>query len=119
MVVLTTFEYRIPKKWKWTGELLVDVGPSQTETICTITISEPTDPPENAMRLSILMSSIDTVRMQRRLHMGDLEAILPACGPVQQLAKLGCEDSEGEIALKSLADYMGRKKQVVHYDVHS
>lgn len=60
------------------------------------------------------MPSIDTARMQRRLCIPDLDAILPACGPVQQLCQVGCEDGVGQIALKALANYMARDGQVIN-----
>lgn len=77
-----------------------------------MTLSDATDPPANGLRLSILMPSIDTARMQRRLCIPDLDAILPACGPVQQLCNVGCEDGVGQISLNALAKYMARDGQV-------
>lgn len=59
------------------------------------------------------MSGLESARMQRRLSIADLDFVLPACGPVLQFCKVSCEDGAGAIALKALAYYMARDRQVI------
>jgi hypothetical protein len=103
---------RIPKKWKWVGDLFLDTSPDHTEKICSVVLSDPTDAPHNSLRFSIVLASVDSLRIKKRLHIGDLCAMLSACGPVQQLVKLGAESTSHEHTLNHMVAFMDRHQQV-------
>ena len=103
---------RIPKKWKWVGDLFMDTAPDYAEMLCTVALTDPTDAPQNGLRLSIALSSVDSIRMKKCLHVGELDALLSACGPIQQLAKLGAENISCEHRLKSVVTFMDSHRQV-------
>jgi hypothetical protein len=103
---------RIPKKWKWVGDLFVDTAPDHAEKLCTVTLSDSTDPLQNGLRFSIMLSSVDSVRIKKRLNVCELDAVLYACGPVQQLAKVGAEDASDADRLNHLMIYMNLQQQV-------
>jgi len=103
---------RIPKKWKWVGDLFVDTAPEYAEKLCTVTLSDSTDPLQNGLRFSIMLSLVDSVRITKRLNVGELDAVLYACGPVQQLAKLSAEDTSCADKLNHLMIYMNLQQQV-------
>ena len=108
---------RIPKKWKWVGDLFLDTAPDHAEKLCSVTLSDPTDAPQNGFRLSIMFSSMDSLQIKRRICIGELDAMLSACGPVQQLAKLGPENISHEHTLNHVATYMDRQQQVSQHFV--
>ncbi|KAL6304196.1 hypothetical protein BKA93DRAFT_784313 [Sparassis latifolia] len=86
---------RIPKKWKWSGELFLDINPEKADLLCTITLHDATDPLPNGLRFSICL-------------------ILQACTQVQQFAKLSHREQEDEASLTTLANYM-RKNLLFTY----
>jgi len=103
---------RIPKKWKWVGDLFIDTALDHAEILCTVTLSDSTDPPQNGLRFSIMLSSMDSIRIQSRLNVGELDMMLSACGPVQQLAKLSAESTSYEQRLNHVVTYMDLHQQV-------
>lgn len=105
-------ESRIPKKWKWSGDLFMNTTPDNAEKLCTVVLSDATDSPLDNLRFSVLFSSMDSIRFTRLLNVGDLAAIQPSCKPVQQLAKLVAENSSDEHVVGSLATFMDKNRQV-------
>jgi hypothetical protein len=103
---------RIPKKWKWVGDLFLDTAPDLVEKLCTVVLSDPTDAPQNGLRFSIMFASVDSLRIKRRLCVAELDTMLSACGPVQQLAKLGAESISHEHTLNHVVTFMDRQRQV-------
>jgi hypothetical protein len=103
---------RIPKKWKWVGDLFVDTAPNHAEKLCAVTLSDSTDPLQNGLRFSIMLPSVDSLRIKKRLHVCELDAVLYACGPVQQLAKVSAEDASCADRLNHLMIYMNLQQQV-------
>jgi hypothetical protein len=90
----------------------MDTAPNHAEKLCAVTLSDPTDPPQNGLRLSIMFSSVDSLRMKRRLYVGELDVMLSACGPVLQMAKLGVENLSYEHRLNSVMTFMDTHQQV-------
>jgi|ERR1700691_2515615 len=90
----------------------MDTAIDHAEKLCTVALSDPTDAPQNGLRFSFVFSSMDSVRIKKRLHVGDLDAMLSACGPVQQLAKVRAENISYEHTLNSVATFMDQHQQV-------
>lgn len=105
-------ETRIPKKWKWTGDLFIDTG-DHAERVCSVILSDATDPTQTTgLRLSFIFSSLDSIRFDKLLNVPDLDCILPASGPVQQLARISAESSKDDTSINNLATVMEKMQQV-------
>lgn len=106
------YEFRIPKKWKWTGDLFLNNTPDHAEKLCTVVLSDATDSSPDSLRFSILFASMDSIRFTKLLNVGDLAAVLPACKPTQQLAKLRADSNSDADTIRSLATFMDKNRQV-------
>lgn len=103
---------RIPKKWKWAGELFINTTPGSGQKLCNVVLSDTTEPPQNGLRLSFLCASMDSIRFKKLLATSELDAVLPACNRLQQLAKLGPESGGDETAFNTLLAFMDRQRKV-------
>ena len=103
---------RIPKKWKWAGDIFVDVNPDRAERLCSATLSEPSDPRPGGLRLSILLGSVDSLRLAKLYNVHDLYLLLRACDTVQQFAKFGPQSDADADAMKTLTAHMERLRLV-------
>ena len=103
---------RIPKKWKWVGDLFIDTAPDRAEKICTVALSDATDVPQNGLRFSIIFTSVESIRIKKRLNIEELDTMLSACGPVLQLAKLRADNVHYEHTLNTVETFMDTHHQV-------
>ncbi|KAI0936045.1 hypothetical protein AcV5_004288 [Taiwanofungus camphoratus] len=101
---------RIPKKWKWLGELFINVDSDRAEHLCNVSLFDPTDPRPNGLRFSICLNSVDSMRFNELHNIADLHLILGACAPVQQFAKLGPQGDADADAIRTLMAYMRRRR---------
>jgi hypothetical protein len=98
---------RIPKKWKWCGELFISTA---AEPVCTVTITDTTDHLPEGLRFSVLFSSIDSIRLQKLYSTFEVGWILRACTPIQQLGKLAAESYSDE--QKHLTKFLTKEQKV-------
>lgn len=103
---------RIPKKWKWSGELFLDVTRDSAERLCNVTLTDSTDHLAEGLRFSVLFSSMDSVRLKRMHGIVDVEWLLQACTTVQQLAKMIPQNEKDTDSLAVLAKHMAKKQTV-------
>jgi hypothetical protein len=104
---------RIPKKWKWAGDLFVDIGEEGAQRLCEITISDVTDYLGEGLRLHILLGNMDSIRFRGLHDVSDLVTLLRASKPSEQVARLGPKSEEDAPVMKGLAAYMLKKKKVI------
>jgi hypothetical protein len=103
---------RIAKKWKWTGELFIDIDQDKSERLCEIILTDATDYFLEGLRLHILLEPLDSIRFGKLHDISELGVILPACKPSEQVARLGPQNEKDAPALKCLASYLESKQQV-------
>ncbi|KAG1885640.1 hypothetical protein F4604DRAFT_1951840 [Suillus subluteus] len=103
---------KIPKKWKWEGDLFVDFAKNQAEKICEVTIKDATDSRDNGARMSFMMAQTDSVRIQKLYNVTDLTPVFRACGEAQQFAKLEASENQDSQALHGLFRHMSVQRQV-------
>ncbi|OJA18806.1 hypothetical protein AZE42_00847 [Rhizopogon vesiculosus] len=102
---------KIPKKWKWGGDLFFDFVENRAEKICEVTIKDPTDSRDGA-RMSSMMAQTDTIRIQNLYTVMDLTPVFRACGDVQQFARLEASENQDTRALYGLFRHMAYQRQV-------
>ncbi|KAI0670147.1 hypothetical protein C8Q78DRAFT_1039423 [Trametes maxima] len=98
---------RIGKKWRWQGEMFMDVSREKAERVCEITLHDPTDPLPNGLRFNICLKG-DSIRLSAFHDITTLPLFLEACARVQQFAKVGPQEDKDGSAVKELATYMMR-----------
>jgi hypothetical protein len=104
------FTVRIPKKWKWTGDLSLQNGMNDTEMCCPILISEASDPRVSAgLKFSYCLVGIETIRLSKTVSAVHLPMILAACQPVQQLARVAADSARLGGNISVVANYMHHK----------
>jgi hypothetical protein len=103
---------KIPKKWKWEGDLFVDFAKNQAEKVCEVTIKDATDSRDNGARMSFMMAQTDSIRIQKLYNVTDLTPVFRACGEAQQFAKLEALENQDSRALHGLFRHMSVQRQV-------
>ncbi|RPD81739.1 hypothetical protein L226DRAFT_541401 [Lentinus tigrinus ALCF2SS1-7] len=96
---------RIQKKWKWTGDLFMDVSREKAERVCSVLLSDSTDPLPNGLRFSICLTG-DSIRLSALFHLASLPNFLLASTRVQQFAKVGPAEETDADAIKQIGVYM-------------
>ncbi|TFK90228.1 hypothetical protein K466DRAFT_574381 [Polyporus arcularius HHB13444] len=96
---------RIQKKWKWTGDLFIDVSRDRAERVCSVLLSDSTDPLPNGLRFSICLTG-DSIRLSAFHDLASLPVFLLASTRVQQFAKVGPAEETDADALKQIGIYM-------------
>ncbi|KAI0374422.1 hypothetical protein BV20DRAFT_1041377 [Pilatotrama ljubarskyi] len=99
---------RIGKKWRWSGEMFIDVSREKAERVCEITLHDPTDPLPNGLRFSICMKG-DSIRLSAFHDIASLPIFLEACARVQQFAKVTPSEDKDADAVKQIAVYMMKR----------
>ncbi|KAI8995359.1 hypothetical protein BD414DRAFT_435102 [Trametes punicea] len=99
---------RISKKWRWSGDMFMDVSRDRAERVCGITLHDPTDHLPNGLRFSICLKE-DSIRLSPFHELSCLPIFLDACQRVQQFAKLGPRGDEDASVVKEIATYMMKR----------
>ncbi|KAI0651606.1 hypothetical protein C8Q79DRAFT_996983 [Trametes meyenii] len=99
---------RIGKKWRWQGEMFMDVSHERAERVCEVTLHDPTDPLPNGLRFNICLKG-DSIRLSALHDIAALPLFLDACARAQQFAKVGPHEDKDGSAVKELATYMMRR----------
>ncbi|THH02520.1 hypothetical protein EW026_g379 [Hermanssonia centrifuga] len=110
----------IPKNWKWAGEAYTSSKPGgKTDRLCNVSLSEPTNPRPNGLRLSICYNTEDSILQLQKLHdVSDLFLILRACAFTQQFCKFGPLDVSDVKPIGIFSSYMARMRQFTYARVH-
>ena len=101
--------FRIQKKWTWSGRVYIDVG-ARSEPLCNVTFLDATE--NTGMRFSIAMGPMDRLDFPSFHDVTDLDAILRACHPPLQYARLAPQGAKDEKAMFTVAKYMVMKQKV-------
>ena len=110
--LMTIFDHRIPKKWKWSGELFVSTSAAKAERLCDVTIQDPTEHKPDGLRFSLFFQNTDSMRLNKLHDNTDLNMILPSFGAVHQFARLVPREAKDKNALDVLSKYMSSRKKV-------
>ncbi|KAF7339742.1 Chromo domain-containing protein [Mycena sanguinolenta] len=115
----------IPKKWKWSGKLLMDVTdikdePSRTDHLCNVVLNELFPPTVEGPQINIMMTPVvESLHLLSFHDLVDMSEFLKTSGvrmdsaqPLQQLARLGPSTDKDAEPLKILARYMTKKNFV-------
>jgi hypothetical protein len=101
--------------WTWAGELFLDIDQDKADRLCEVTLTDTTDFLPEGLRLHILFSSLDSIRFQKLYNFADLDQILPAFKPSEQVARLGPQNENDIAPLTSLKRHMELKQRVCSY----
>ncbi|PIL29610.1 hypothetical protein GSI_08247 [Ganoderma sinense ZZ0214-1] len=96
---------RIQKKWKWTGDLFIDVSRDRAERLCEIMLSEPTEPLPGGLRFNICLTG-ENIRLSAFHNLSFLHLFLLASARAQQFAKLTPAGDKDADAIKQLGAFM-------------
>ncbi|KAF9229558.1 hypothetical protein BS17DRAFT_771624 [Gyrodon lividus] len=96
---------KIPKKWKWSGRLLISSSGNRTELLCPVTIADPTGI-SHSSHISLLMTSQDSVHISRLYPIVDLSPIIRACGTSQYFGQLDPNEPDDELLIQGLKHHM-------------
>ena len=86
----------------------MEVGPDQADRLCNIILSDVTEPRPTGYRLSMLLASVDSLRLMKMYSAYDVWTILRGCSDIQQFAKVTHQEERDGSALKTLTNYMSR-----------
>jgi hypothetical protein len=102
--------FRIQKKWSWSGGVYIDAG-GRSEPLCNVTLLDATE--NTGMRFSVAIGSMDHLDFPSFHSVLDLQAILRACNPPLQYARLAPkEEAKDGKAMITLAKYMMKTQTV-------
>jgi hypothetical protein len=114
---LNLYLCRIPKKWKWTGKLLLDVA-DRTDHVCDVVLNDLVPMLTEGLRFNNTMAPMDSIHLLSFHDLADMSDFLKTCvhrlspGPSQQLARLGPNSDKDAEPLKILARYMAKRRFV-------
>ncbi|KAJ7129997.1 hypothetical protein C8R43DRAFT_1208123 [Mycena crocata] len=108
---------KIPKKWKWTGKFLMDVG-DKTDHLCDVVLNELFPPNIEGLRINVAMASAKSIHLRSFHELSDMFEFLKTCvrmqtpEPLQQIARLGPSTDKDAEPLKIIARFMTKKNFV-------
>ena len=105
---------RIPKKFRWTGEVFIKTGQDVAKPLCKVDMTEATEAAPQAMQLNVFFNDrLRSIELEKLLTIRELRReFLPACQKPSQIARLVPAESEDAEALESLQRYMAERELV-------
>ena len=98
----------IPRRFKWNGELRMNIERDHKERLCNATLSASDGSPT---RLRICFgSSVSFLLLEKLFCMAELQSLRPAFAPGAEIAKLGPETQADEKPFSTLFFYMSSLK---------
>ncbi|KAI9066660.1 hypothetical protein FKP32DRAFT_1565322, partial [Trametes sanguinea] len=98
----------ITKKWRWSGDMYMDVSRDRSERVCAIELHDPTEHLPKGFRFSICLK-VDHIRLSAFRELAELPVFLEACQRAQQFAQVGPQGAEDTDAVKQLGVYMMKR----------
>ncbi|KAI9572746.1 hypothetical protein HD554DRAFT_2285215, partial [Boletus coccyginus] len=92
---------RIPKKWKWSGDLFISTSEKKTELLCAVTIADPSGTSITS-HINLLLSSLNSLRILKLYPIMDLSPLLRACGKPQFFGRLESNEPGEEVIIHGL-----------------
>lgn len=114
---------RIPRKFKWVGEIFINTERDRAERLCNAMLSNLTEGIPNGSRFSYHFDDerpVDSMRLAKLLHISDFSLLQSACMPIAQMAKFGPvddKDVEASEAFQTLNKYMSPRRLVCTRDI--
>ncbi|KAF8349877.1 hypothetical protein F5887DRAFT_1070130 [Amanita rubescens] len=102
---------KIPKKWKWSGPLVLENSGGRNEII-NVAFQDCTEPTAIGLRFSIVMTGVEQLVAQSFHDFVDISSFLRACQPPSQHGRISSQD-DGDATILTLSMFMGRKRQVI------
>ncbi|KAL4068268.1 hypothetical protein V8B97DRAFT_1974437 [Scleroderma yunnanense] len=101
---------RIPKKWKWSGDLFITCS-DKTELLCNVTIKEPSSSGDSSA-ISVLMSQMGSLRISKLYLASELAPVFRAHRKQQYFAQLESTEDHEEVLIQGLKHHMVSQQQV-------
>ncbi|KAG8220012.1 hypothetical protein J3R82DRAFT_1023 [Butyriboletus roseoflavus] len=96
---------KIPKKWRWSGDLFISTSESKTEPLCAVTIADPSGI-SNSSHINLLLLSLDSLRISKLYPIMDLSPLLRACGKPQYFGRLESNEPSEEVIIQGLEHHL-------------
>ncbi|KAF8140031.1 hypothetical protein EV363DRAFT_1311469 [Boletus edulis] len=96
---------KIPKKWKWSGDLFISTSENKTELLCAVTIADPSGT-SNTSHINLLLSSVDSLRISRLYPVVELSPLLRACGKPQYFGTLESSEPNEDVVIHGLEHHL-------------
>ncbi|KAI0034937.1 hypothetical protein K488DRAFT_44475 [Vararia minispora EC-137] len=109
---------RIPKKFRWTGEVCIKTGRDSAKPLCKVDITEATEAASQVIRLNTFFNEEHhSIKLEKLLTIRELRTeFLPACQKPSQIARVVPAGSDDMEALESLRQYM-TERELVSYTI--
>ena len=105
--------FRIQKKWKWEGQLFMDVSRDKAERVCDIILNDASNHPPTGLRFAIcLRPTQESLRFSAFYDLHHLPMFLEACAPSQQIAKVTPKEDKDIRAVQQLGTFMQKRALV-------
>ncbi|TDL28823.1 hypothetical protein BD410DRAFT_781374 [Rickenella mellea] len=105
-------QLKFEKKWKWTGELFVDIGVQKAERLCEVSVDEPSEHVTNGFRLNMIFNDMDSIRLTKVYTKPELSVILEGLRRVDQCAKVSEHKEADKEAFQNFVNYLERGQLV-------
>ncbi|KAN0100824.1 hypothetical protein V8E55_000808 [Tylopilus felleus] len=96
---------KIPKKWKWSGDLFITTSESKTELLCAVNITDPSGT-SNTSHINLLLSLLDSLRISKLHSIMDLSPLIRACGKSQYFGILESNEPSEEPLIHGLKHHL-------------
>ncbi|KAK2461748.1 hypothetical protein APHAL10511_006211 [Amanita phalloides] len=103
---------KIPKKWKWSGPLVLEYSDGRNECI-NVMLQDCTEPTGTGLRFSIIMTGVEELVAPSFHDFIDMLSFLRACKSPSQHGRIFAQTDHDAASLTTLSIYMGKMKQVI------
>ncbi|KAJ3569281.1 hypothetical protein NP233_g5152 [Leucocoprinus birnbaumii] len=104
---------KIPKKWKWEGQLFILKDDDKEELVGSVVCTNITTPKPRGQRIHLTFDAMSRLDFISFHDLSDIPIFLQACKTPDQFATLSGQDGESQSHLKVLVNYMAKHEQVV------
>lgn len=116
MIFSSDLASRIPKKWKWSGDLFITTSESKTELLCAVNITDPSGT-SNTSHINLLLSLLDSLRISKLHSIMDLSPLIRACGKSQYFGILESNEPSEEPLIHGLKHHLTNEGLVSYLDL--
>ncbi|KAF9454912.1 hypothetical protein P691DRAFT_691049 [Macrolepiota fuliginosa MF-IS2] len=104
---------KIPKKWKWEGQLFVLRSSDEEELVGAVVCTNITNPKPRGMRIPLTFDNMNRLNFISFHDLSDVPNFLVACKSPDQFATLSALDGGSLGHFKVIVDYMAKHEKVV------
>ncbi|KAH7883812.1 hypothetical protein F5I97DRAFT_1596654 [Phlebopus sp. FC_14] len=102
---------KIPKKWKWSGDLFISSSEHKAELLCHVTIKDLSESSDTCHMSILLSSSVNSLRISKLYPISELSTVFRACEKAQYFGKLESTEANDEVLVQGLKNHMSYHKQ--------